>query len=135
MLAIIPGLTGLTEPYWNAARQGRLVLQECRGCGKRQHPPLPACPDCHGTVFGWHECAGTGTVYTATVVRHPTHAAFADQVPYVIALIELAEGPRIVSTVTGRAPEDVTAGLPVRVWFRTVNDTVTLPYFEPDNSY
>lgn len=134
-MAIIPGMTGLTEPYWAAAREGRLVLQECGGCGRVRHPPLPACPDCHGTDLGWREAAGDGTVYSATIVRHPTHVALADRVPYVIALVELAEGPRLVTGITGCPPEDVTAGMPVRVVFRPVNDQVTLPYFQPcDNS-
>jgi hypothetical protein len=130
-MAIIPGMTGLTEPYWTAAREGRLVVQECNGCGQLRHPPLPSCPRCHGTGQGWREVSGEGTVYSATVVRHPTHVALADKVPYVIALVELAEGPRLVSGVTGCPPEDVTAGLPVRAVFRKVTEDVTLPYFEP----
>lgn len=130
-MAIIPGMTDLTRPYWDAAREGRLVVQECNGCGQVRHPPLPACPHCHGTDQGWREVSGDGTVYTSTIVRHPTHVALADKVPYVIALVELAEGPRLITGIAGCAPEDVKPGLPVRVTFRTVTGDVTLPYFEP----
>jgi len=130
-MAIVPGMTKLTAPYWDAARDGRLVVQECRSCGRLTHPPLPACPDCHSTELGWREVSGHGTVYTYTVVRHPTHFAFADRVPYVIALVELAEGPRLISGITGIAPDEVRVGMPVRVVFREVADGVTLPYFEP----
>jgi uncharacterized OB-fold protein len=74
--------------------------------------------------------SGDGTVYTYTVVRHPTHFAFADKVPYVLAIVELAEGPRLVTALVGAAPEEVRVGQPVRVVFREVADGVTLPYFE-----
>ena len=130
-MAIIPGVTDLTRPYWENARAGRLVTQRCRNCGRIWHPPLPACPHCHGTDIGWHEVSGAGTVYTYTVVRHATHAALADRVPYVIAIVELAEGPRLVTGIEGCAPEDVRVGMTVRACFREVADGVALPYFEP----
>ena len=130
-MAIIPAVTDLTKPYWENARAGRLVTQRCRSCGRRWHPPLPACPHCHGTDIGWHEVSGDGTVYTYTVVRHATHAALAGHVPYVVAIVELAEGPRLVTGITGCAPGDVRVGMAVRACFREVADGVTLPYFEP----
>lgn len=130
-MAIIPAVTDLTKPYWENARAGRLVTQRCRSCGRIWHPPLPACPHCHSTDIGWHEVSGDGTVYTYTVVRHATHAALADRVPYVVAIVELAEGPRLVTGITGCAPGDVRVGMAVRACFREVADGVTLPYFEP----
>ena len=132
-MAVVPGMTELTSPYWDAAREGRLMVQECLRCHQLRHPPLPACPDCssHGSMLGWREVTGTGTVYTYTVVRHPTHFAFADRIPYVIALVELTEGPRLVTGITGCPPEEVRVGMPVRAAFREVADGVTLPYFEP----
>jgi uncharacterized OB-fold protein len=74
---------------------------------------------------------GDGTIYTYTIVRHPTHYAFAGQIPYILAIVELAEGPRLVTAITGVRPEAVRAGQPVRAVFREVADGVTLPYFEP----
>jgi uncharacterized OB-fold protein len=133
-VAIVPGMTDLTRPYWEHARAGRLVTQRCGACARRWHPPLPACPHCHGTDIGWHEVSGTGAVYTYTVVRHATHAALADRIPYVIAIVELTEGPRVVTGITGCDPRDVRAGMPVRVRFEAVTDEVAFPYFEPDNS-
>ena len=130
-MAIIPGRTELTSPFWEAASDERLVAQQCRSCGQCWHPPLPACPHCHGTDLGWRELSGAGTVYTYTVVRHATHVALADQVPYVVAIVELAEGPRLVTRVTGCPPGEVRAGMPVLVRFRPVADGVKLAYFEP----
>jgi uncharacterized protein len=130
-MAIIPAVTDLTKPYWDNARAGRLVTQRCRACGRIWHPPLPACPHCHSTDIGWREVRGDGTVYTYTVVRHATHAALADRVPYVVAIVELTEGPRLVTGITGCAPGDVRVGMAVRACFREVADGVMLPYFEP----
>ena len=132
-MAVIPGRTDLTAPFWEAAREGRLVVQECRSCGQVWHPPLPSCPHCRSDDLGWREATGAGTVYTYTIVRHPTHFAFADKIPYVIALVQLAEGPRMVTAITGCAPDEVRVGLPVHVVFREVSAGVTLPYFEPVN--
>ena len=129
-MAVVPGTTELTAPYWDAAREGRLVVQECRSCGQLWHPPLPRCPHCHAADLGWRPVSGDGTVYTYTVVRHPTHFAFADQIPYVLAIVELAEGPRLVSGLLGAEPAEVRVGRPVRVTFREVAAGVTLPYFE-----
>jgi hypothetical protein len=133
-MAVIPGMTELTQPYWDAAREGRLIVQECQECHVLRHPPLPECPSCqcycHGSQLGWREVSGKGTVYTYTVVRHATHHAFAAEIPYVLAIVELAEGPRLVTAITGIAPEEVRVGQPVRAVFREVADGVTLPYFE-----
>ena len=123
-------MTELTRPYWDAAREGRLVVQECDSCRQLVHPPLPRCPHCHSGL-GWRAVSGNGTVYTYTVVRHPTHYAFAGKIPYVLAIVELAEGPRLVTALTGVPPEEVCVGLPVRAVFREVTDGVTLPYFAP----
>jgi uncharacterized OB-fold protein len=125
-------MTELTAPYWDAAREGRLVVQECRSCRQVWHPPLPRCPHCHASGLGWRPVSGDGTVYTYTIVRHPTHYAFAGQIPYVLAIVELAEGPRLVTAITGVPPQQVHVGQPVRAVFREVADGVTLPYFEPD---
>jgi uncharacterized protein len=132
-MAVVPGLTELTAPYWAAAREGRLAVQECQSCRQVWHPPLPRCPHCHAESLGWRDSSGDGTVYSYTVVRHATHFAFADKIPYVLAIVELAEGPRLVTALTGIAPDEVRVGLRVHAVFRPVTDAVTLPYFEPDH--
>lgn len=130
-VAIIPEPSALTGPYWEQARAGRLVLQYCRGCGRTWHPPLPRCPHCHAADIGWRPASGEGTVYSYTIVHHATHAALAGRVPYVIAIVELAEGPRVVSGIRGAAPEQVRVGMPVRAVFEEVTPEVTLPQFAP----
>ena len=130
-MAVVPERTELTAPYWDAAREGRLVVQECQACYQIWHPPLLRCPHCHAADPGWREVSGAGTVYTYTVVRHPTHFAFAGEVPYIIAMVELAEGPRLITALTGTEPGKVHVGQPVHVVFREVADGVVLPYFQP----
>ena len=132
-MAVVPAVTERTAPYWDAAREGRLVVQECESCREVWHPPLPRCPHCHAQALGWRDVSGDGIVYSYTVVRHPTHFAFAGKIPYILAIVELAEGPRLVTALTGIEPGEVHVGLAVRVVFRPVTDTVTLPYFEPDH--
>ena len=131
-MAVIPAMTERTAPYWEAARDGRLAVQECQSCRQVWHPPLPRCPHCHADTVGWRDVSGEGTVYSYTVVRHPTHFAFADKIPYILAIVALAEGPRLVTALTGIEPDEARVGMPVRVVFHPVTDTVTLPYFEPD---
>jgi hypothetical protein len=128
-VAVVPAVSELTAPYWAAAREGRLVVQECQSCRQVWHPPLHRCPHCHCAALGWRPVSGAGTVYTYTVVRHPTHYAFADKIPYVLAIVELAEGPRLVTALEGAEPGEVRVGQPVRAVFREVAEGVTLPYF------
>jgi uncharacterized protein len=130
-MAVVPQVTELTAPYWAAAREGRLVVQECRECRRLWHPPLYRCPHCHADAPGWRQVSGDGTVYTYSVVRHPTHYAFADKIPYVLAIVELAEGPRLVAALVGTEPGAVCVGQAVHAVFREVTEGVTLPYFEP----
>ena len=120
-----------TEPFWQAARERRLVAPRCADCGTFRLPPTPFCWRCQSAAVDWTELSGRGVVYTYTVVRHATHAALAGHLPYVIAIVELAEGPRIVTGLTGCDPADVRAGMAVQVRFEAVTDQVALPYFEP----
>ncbi len=130
MARVVPGMTELTGPYWEAAREKRLVVQECQSCRQLWHPPLPRCPHCHAADPGWRQVSGDGTIYTYTVVRHPTHSALADspvRPRHRRAGRGTAPGHRDHRRRAGR----VRAGTPVRVRFPYVADGVTLPYFEP----
>ena len=104
-------------PVWEAASRGRLVVQECRRCHNRQWTPQPACRSCLSEDLDWLECSGLGTVYSFTVVhRSPDPVRFA--VPYVLAIVQLAEGPHLLTRLNvgpSRAPE---IGDAVRAMFR-----------------
>ena len=130
-MAIIPVPGDLTGAYWAAARRHELTLQRCAGCGWLGHPPLPRCPRCHGTDLGRWQASGRGTVHSFTIVTHATHAALTGAIPYVVAVVELAEGPRLVAGIRGCAPERVRVGMPVSVVFEDLTEEITLPQFEP----
>jgi uncharacterized protein len=128
----LPVLDSETRPFWEACRERRLVVQRCTECRHTRFPPTRFCARCNSPKAEWIESKGEGKVFSWIVVRHPVpRDIYAQDVPYVVALIELAEGVRIPSNIVGCTPEDVTAGMPVRVTFKPVTDDITLPVFEP----
>lgn len=124
-----------TEPYWDAAREGRLLIKRCTACGKPFFYPRTYCPSCWSADTEWIEASGLGTVYTFTVVHQNDLPPFNDRVPYVVAIVELQEGVRMTANVEGIAPEDVRCDMAVRVSFReearSEDDVVALPVFRP----
>jgi uncharacterized OB-fold protein len=120
-----------TKPYWEACREHRLVVQSCSSCGALRFPPSPVCHKCRSWEFTWAEQSGTATVYSWVVAWHPIFPALASDVPYVVALVELAPGVRMPTRLVNVEPDAVYAGMPVRVAFRDVTDEITLPEFTP----
>jgi uncharacterized OB-fold protein len=116
--------------YWDAAVAGRLMLQCCRSCRQLQFPPDVCCVHCQSEDYEHVEVSGRGSVYSYAVVDRPLHAGFVDAVPYVIALVELAEQSelRLVTNIVDTPPEQVFCGMPVTVTFEKRED-VTMPQF------
>ena len=127
----LPRPTRVSAPFWEAAREHRLVVQQCRLCGNLQHYPRPFCIRCGADTIDWKECSGRGTVYTFTIVRQAATPAFAGRVPYVFAIVELEEGPRMTTNITGCPPEEVRVGMPVVAQFEDASDEVSLITFRP----
>ena len=118
-----------TQPYWDAAKQDKLVVQHDPKSGRHQHPPKPHMDGC-GFDFEWKELKGTGTVYSYTVIYPPVHPAF--EPPYGIALVVPDDAPdvRIMADIKGVDLEKLEIGMPVKVQFETVED-ITFPYWVP----
>src|SRR5262249_15388161 len=116
------------QPYWEAAKAGRLVLRKCLHCGHVQFPPRHLCPKCWSDRAEWITSAGTGRVHSYSIVRRAPTAEHAGKVPYVVALIELPEGPRMMANITGGDALAVTIGDPVAVTFEPRADIV-IPQF------
>jgi uncharacterized OB-fold protein len=116
-------------PYWNAARERRLLIRKCNGCGSLHFMPRHLCPDCWSDQLEWVESKGTGSVHSFTVIRRAPVAAFAVRVPYVVALIELDEGPRMMANVIGEDALSVCIGDRVRVTFEDRGDGAMIPQF------
>jgi uncharacterized protein len=125
-----PTLDADSAPYYGAALQGRLVVQRCETCGHHQLYARDRCMRCRGPVQ-WIEASGRGTVYSFTVIRQNYQRPFRDQLPYVVALVDLEEGPRVMTNVVGCDPGDVTVGMAVRARFEPVSDEAGIALFEP----
>jgi uncharacterized OB-fold protein len=123
----------LTEGFWAAAREHRLVVQRCDGCGALRHYPQPMCGDCHSPAWTWTPIPGRGTVYTFTVTHQPFHPAWAGRVPYAVATVELDDGVRMVTDLPPEDVDDVAIGRPVEVFFEDHEQedgtTFTFPRF------
>ena len=109
-----PIITHDNEFFWRGVQDGRLLIQRC-SCGKLRHPPGPMCPSCHSLEWDAVEASGRGSVYSFVVAHHPATPPF--EYPNVIALVELAEGTRIVANLRGIEPGEVEIGAPVRAEF------------------
>jgi uncharacterized OB-fold protein len=118
-----------TEPYWEGLKQNRLQLRHCRSCDRPHFYPREVCPHCYSLDLDWSTASGGGIIYSYTVAHRPAGPAYADDVPYTIAIVELDEGPRMMTWIVGDAA-DVTIGARVKVKFERSDNEVTLPKFE-----
>jgi uncharacterized OB-fold protein len=124
-----PLLTDDNHFYWDAAREGRLVTQKCRRCGRLRHPPRPMCPVCHSLEFEIIDLSGHGVVYSYAILRHPQNPAF--DYPVLAALIDLDEGVRVLSNLVDIDARDIDIGMPVTVEFLPTRDDGAVPVFKP----
>jgi uncharacterized OB-fold protein len=127
----IPRPTPVSKAYWEGCRSGRLLIQYCPECSRYQFYPRSICTQCMSGKLDWVQATGQGTVETWTIVRRPVSEAYAAQMPFVIALIRLEEGPVMMSHVTGCDVEKVHTGMRVGVVFEAWSEQVTLPLFTP----
>jgi uncharacterized OB-fold protein len=122
-----------TEPFWDAAREHRLLIRRCNACGRPYFYPRPFCPACWSEDVSWLEASGNATLYTWSVVYVNDLPPFSDRVPYVAAIVDLEEGPRLMTNVVDCAVEDLAAGMALRVTYREISEDppVTIPVFRP----
>ena len=121
-----------STPYWDACREGRLLFQRCRQCGRAVFYPRARCPSCGADEMDWEEASGRGTVYSYSVLSRSAEPALGLSVPYVVALIDLAEGARIMSNIVDCPAPDVDIGMAVQVRFEPVSAEISLPVFAPE---
>ena len=126
---LAPAITADTEFFWNGLRENKLLIQRCGGCGQLRHPPRPMCPSCRSLDFDTVESSGRGTVYSYVMPHEPKFPFF--EYPYVVVLVELEEGVRLVSNLTGIDPADVTTGMPVEVYYQGFDNDLVLHQFRP----
>lgn len=130
---ILPRIDDDDEPFWEAAKNHELRMQQCDECDHIRWPPSPVCTECWTEAHEWVELSGQGEVNTWVVFHRPYFDAFADEVPYNVAEIELDEGPRYLANIVDCENDDIYRGMPVDVVFEKYTDEVTVPKFTPSN--
>ncbi len=126
----LPTIAGETKPYWDACRQGRLLLQKCDRCDEYQFYPRGICANCWSSDIRWVESSGKGAVWTFTVTYQNRTPGFSDS-PYVLALVELEEGVKMFTNIVECDPAQVKIGMPVEVTFARATDQISVPFFKP----
>ena len=127
----LPPVNGESAPYWQGCREGELRLQQCASCSHVQFYPRLVCTRCSGRRLSWIAASGDGRVKSFTIVRRAVSEGYAPVVPFVVALIQLAEGPSMMSNVVGCDPVTVEMNMPVRVTFDRWTEEISMPMFEP----
>jgi hypothetical protein len=127
----IPRVTSELAPFFAAAKRGELVVQRCAECGLLRFPPREVCSRCWSRASEWTAVSGRGEVYSFYLMHQVYHPGFLAEVPYPVVVVELDEGPRILSNLVGCKREDIRIGMPVEVAFEDLSDEVTLPKFRP----
>lgn len=120
-----------TRPFWQGAKEGKLMLPKCEDCGQVHWYPRHICPHCHSMNLTWVEGSGEGTIYTYAV-QHMVFGKWAEQAPFVTAYIDLKEGDRMLTVLRGvdpHKPEEIQIGAPVRVEFEQADDETFVPYW------
>jgi uncharacterized OB-fold protein len=127
----LPTPEGDTIEFWEAAKQERLIIRHCLDCGAFSYYPRPFCPKCWSERVVWHQASGDATLYSWSVIYQNDQPPFNERVPYVAAVVDLAEGPRMMTNVEGCEFDQLRVGMALRVGFRPISDDFTIPVFTP----
>ena len=127
----LPTIEPETQPFWDAAREHRLLIQRCPECDRWQYYPRPFCASCWSERVEWAEASGRADLYTFSIVRRNDLPPFDQRVPYVAAVVELVEGPRMITEVVDCDHDTLQIGMALVVAYRDLTDEVTIPVFAP----
>ena len=126
----LPQPTPQSQPFWDACAKRELQLQRCDDCRAWRFPPADRCPECLSARSQWTRTSGRGRVYSFVVFHRAYHPAFADELPYAVALVELEEGPRLLANIVDCPIDCVRCEMPVEVVFDDVAPATTLYRFK-----
>jgi len=129
--ALLPTVLALERPYWDHAKQHRLALQKCAQCGTFRFPASPVCAECDSDAYAWTPTAGTGSIVSWVVFHRSYFAAFADKIPYNVALIALDEGPVMCANIVDIDNGRLRIGMRVTVVFDDIDAEFSIPRFRP----
>ena len=127
----LPRIDEESKGYWEACQRHELYVQKCLACGELRHYPRALCPACLSDETQWVRSSGRGTLYTYTVTYQNQSPGFREDLPYVLAYVELEEGVRLLTNIVGCDPNELQIGMAVEVSFEDVTAAVSLPKFKP----
>jgi uncharacterized OB-fold protein len=127
----LPQLTKLNAPFWEGTKRGELRMQRCSACRRIWFPPSRHCPECLADTYEWVALSGRGRVWSWIVMHQRYFKAFEGDLPYVVALIELLEGPLFMSTIVGVPSGQIRCDMPVRAVFEDATEQMAVPKFTP----
>lgn len=127
----LPIIDDDNREFWDSCKRHEMRLQQCSDCGYWRYYPSPVCHSCGSFSHKWTTVSGKATLYTFSTVYRPPSQAFAEDIPYVYAVVELEEGPMMPTNTVGIPPDDVRIGMPLVVTYDDVTPEVTLPKFRP----
>lgn len=127
----IPQPTDWSRPFWEGAKEGRLLVKTCRSCGHADHPPYLFCTQCGAEDCEWREAQGRAKVVTYAISQYGVPAPFVDDLPYVLAMIDLPEGPRMITNIVECDHASLRRGLEVEVVFPPERGDFVLPVWRP----
>ena len=126
----IPSNEVLTKPFWEATKRGELIIPYCNSCSTLFFYPREVCPNCFSKDLDWKKMSGKGHVYTYTHIRQAVHPSFQSANGHIYAIVQLDEGPKIPSGISGCEPEEVYVDMPVSVVFDDITEDYTLVKFQ-----
>ena len=126
-------ITPEAKPYWDGARDGKLMIPRCRACARAHFYPRVACPHCGSRDLQWVQASGRGRLLSFEIAHQILNKAFKVRPPVILAMVELEEGPRLLTNLVNATPDPAAlrCDMPVEVVFETLTDEVTLPVFQP----
>jgi uncharacterized OB-fold protein len=127
----LPVRTEENAPFWDSAKRHALEMQQCGGCGRFRYPVAEYCPRCLSPEFEWQPVSGKAELYSFIIVHQRYDPSFADDLPYNVAVVELEEGPRLVSNIVGIPNGEIRVGMPLSITYEDVTEEFTLPKFQP----
>lgn len=128
--SLLPKISDDTAPFWQGCRERRLLFQKCSACGHVRYPASVVCPECHSAACVWVESNGGGRIYSFVVFRRAFHPSLADKIPYMVAVVELDDGPSFLTNIVGCDPTEVSCDQRVRLKWENAAEGLSLPVFQ-----
>jgi uncharacterized protein len=127
----LPVIQPWSEAFWKGTKEGQLLIQECKQCGSKIFYPRKYCPDCWSSELSWSRASGKAKVFSYSITHAGVEEHFYEDLPFVLALVDLEEGVRMMTNIVGCPPEEVAIGMDIEVVFDHVTEDIALPKWKP----